>query len=62
MRDLARGTTVAASDTPAGAPSERSGFPALSADGRFVAFTSAAALVEGDANGLMDVFVRGPLR
>ena len=62
VRDLARGKTVAASDTPAGAPSERSGFPALSADGRFVAFTSAAALVEGDANGLMDVFVRGPLR
>jgi Tol biopolymer transport system component len=62
VRDLARGTTVAVSATPAGAPSGRSGFPALSGDGRFVAFTSSAALVEGDANGLMDVFVRGPLR
>ncbi len=33
--------------------------PALSADGRFVAFTSSASdLVPGDTNGLPDVFVR----
>ncbi|HEX2576998.1 MAG TPA: hypothetical protein VHK88_11665 [Aquihabitans sp.] len=33
--------------------------PALSGDGRFVAFTSAASnLVAGDTNGLIDVFVR----
>ncbi|MGD9511264.1 MAG: hypothetical protein AB7I59_16735 [Geminicoccaceae bacterium] len=33
--------------------------PAISADGRFVAFSSAAAnLVPGDTNGADDVFVR----
>jgi len=37
----------------------RSDFPALSADGRFVAFQSVASnLVPGDANGGTDVFVR----
>jgi hypothetical protein len=34
--------------------------PALSGDGRFVAFSSEATnLVPGDTNGVMDVFVRG---
>ena len=33
--------------------------PSISADGRFVAFSSAAAnLVPGDTNGLSDVIVR----
>ena len=37
-------------------------FPSISADGRFVAFASAASnLVAGDTNGLADDFVRGPL-
>jgi Tol biopolymer transport system component len=37
--------------------------PALTADGRFVAFESNATnLVDDDGNGLVDVFVRGPLR
>src|SRR4051794_33345097 len=37
----------------------RSFFEALSADGRFVAFTSKADnLVPGDSNGFEDVFVR----
>jgi Tol biopolymer transport system component len=36
-----------------------SGQPAISADGRFVAFTSSASnLVRGDTNGRVDVFVR----
>jgi len=47
----------------AGGPGRRSGFPALSADGRFVAFTSADAdFAAGDVNGSADVFVAGPLR
>src|SRR6185369_15379253 len=34
-------------------------FPSISADGRFVAFDSAATnLVAGDTNGFVDVFVR----
>jgi Tol biopolymer transport system component len=37
--------------------------PAISADGRYVAFASFATnLVAGDTNGDLDVFVRGPLR
>jgi hypothetical protein len=37
--------------------------PAISADGRFVAFYSESAkLVERDTNRRLDVFVRGPLR
>jgi Tol biopolymer transport system component len=37
----------------------RSGFPALSADGRVLAFESASALVPDDGNGVADVYVRG---
>jgi Tol biopolymer transport system component len=41
-----------------GAADSSSGFPALSADGRFVAFQSAAAnLVSGDLNRAQDIFV-----
>ncbi|MFI5395531.1 MAG: hypothetical protein ACHQ9S_08360 [Candidatus Binatia bacterium] len=37
-------------------------FPSISADGRFVAFQSAASdLVSGDTNGAMDIFVRDRL-
>jgi Tol biopolymer transport system component len=37
--------------------------PALTPDGRFVAFPSNASnLVGGDTNGFADIFVRGPLR
>ena len=55
-------TRVSLSDT--GAQSSPSGscashFPSISADGRFVAFTSAATnLVTGDSNGFIDCFVR----
>jgi Tol biopolymer transport system component len=32
--------------------------PSVSADGRFVAFSSVAGLVPGDTNGISDIFVR----
>jgi Tol biopolymer transport system component len=53
------GETRRASVGPGGAQSDSfSGFPALSADGRFVAFESLATnLVPGDTNGVFDVFV-----
>src|SRR5439155_1684435 len=54
-------TTVPVSAPASGAavgPAE-STFPALSGDGRFVAFSSSATdLVPGDTNGWSDVFVR----
>jgi Tol biopolymer transport system component len=37
---------------------EPDSLPSISGDGRFVAFTSGEALVEGDDNGKRDVFVR----
>ncbi len=40
-----------------GQAGDESGSPSLSADGRYVAFVSAANLVSGDTNGLYDVFV-----
>jgi TolB protein len=55
LRDRRAGTTVLVSGAHADAPSDA---PAISADGRFVAFTSEAALVPGDTNGMADVFVR----
>ncbi|MDQ1655738.1 MAG: hypothetical protein QOD41_821, partial [Cryptosporangiaceae bacterium] len=70
-RDLATGTTIrisvpAESNTDGGADGGAddatggaSRHPSMSADGRYVAFTSAAAnLVDGDTNGQDDVFVR----
>ena len=57
---VAAGTTERIAVAPDGA--QGNGFsddPALSADGRFVAFRSAASnLVAGDTNGVTDVFVR----
>ena len=38
----------------------RSGFPALAADGRHLAFASTSALVAGDTNGVADLYVRRP--
>jgi len=59
-RDLLTGTTVRVSvDTGGGDPNGNSNNPSLSADGRYVAFVSAATdLVPGDSNGANDVFVR----
>ncbi len=63
VHDVATGVTACASTTPAGVPgnglSERC---AISADGRYVAFTSGASnLVAGDTNSTADVFVRDRL-
>jgi Tol biopolymer transport system component len=60
VHDMMTGTTTCLSVGPGGAfgngPSE---FPAISADGRWVAFDSSATnLVQGDTNGFDDVFER----
>ena len=55
LRDRRAGTTVLVSGAHADAPSDA---PVISADGRYVAFTSEAALVPGDTNGVADVFRR----
>jgi Tol biopolymer transport system component len=59
VHDRQSGTTVRASVGGAGAQGDdRSELPTISADGRFVAFWSAATnLVPGDTNGWPDVFV-----
>jgi Tol biopolymer transport system component len=63
VRDLSSGTTERVSVDSGGAEaSGESERPAISADGRFVAFASLAPdLVQGDANGTWDVFVRDRL-
>lgn len=65
VRDLSTGTTVEATVSPTGEPSNSKSLfteraaPALSADGRFVAFASSAShLVSDDTNGQADLFVR----
>jgi len=63
VRDRWAGTTERASVDSAGAQSDlESSSPAISADGRFVAFASQATnLVAGDTNAAIDVFVRDRL-
>ena len=60
VRDRRAGTTRRVSVGPGGVQGNgTSYFPALSADGRFVAFPSIASnLVPGDTNDVFDVFVR----
>jgi Tol biopolymer transport system component len=61
VRDLTRGTTTLVSVNEAGIDSGNafSGYPTISANGRFVAFESNADdLVAMDTNGMSDVFVR----
>ena len=60
VRDIVAGTTVLASVTSLGTPGDGSSYaPSLSADGRFVAFSSQASdLVVGDTNGEPDIFIR----
>jgi Tol biopolymer transport system component len=60
VRDVAAGTTTLATPSIGGGNTDgASALPAISADGRFVAFESAASdLVAGDANGVSDAFVR----
>ncbi|MHC5212352.1 MAG: TolB family protein [Planctomycetota bacterium] len=59
VRDLVAGLTTRASVTPAGLQGNGSSWsPAISGDGRFVAFSSQATdLVPGDFNGAQDIFV-----
>ena len=59
VRDRATGTTTRVSEAPDGSEANgRSESPALSADGRYVAFSSEASnLVAGDDEGRYDVFV-----
>ena len=60
LRDLQTGTTELVDRSPAGAVSSRWSWGGnLSADGRFVTFSSLGAnLVAGDSNGQADVFLR----
>jgi Tol biopolymer transport system component len=60
VRDLRSARTILVTAGRNGAPADGlSVDPAISRDGRFVAFASAASnLVAGDTNGLVDVFVR----
>jgi Tol biopolymer transport system component len=60
VHDRRTGATVRVSVSSAGTEADESSFfPALSADGRFVAFASRATnLVGDDTNGMADVFVR----
>ena len=63
VRDRKNGTTRRVSLSLDGAQGNNQSFqPFISADGRFVAFTSYASnLVAGDTNGVFDAFRRGPL-
>ena len=60
LHDMQTGTTSRISVSSSGtAGNSESFFPSISADGRYVVFTSAATnLVSGDTNGIEDVFVR----
>jgi len=60
VHDLQTGAKTRASVSSTGAQANgESGYSSISADGRFVAFTSEATnLVTGDTNGMTDVFVR----
>jgi Tol biopolymer transport system component len=60
VRDRVSGTTELVSISTSGAQGNGiSEVPAISADGRFVAFESIASnLIAGDSNGVYDVFVR----
>jgi len=58
IRDLEENTTRRASVSPGGQGNGPSAKPTVSADGRYVAFTSYASnLVPGDTNGTWDTFV-----
>src|SRR5665811_2376797 len=56
--ELMEGKTLPLSPSPSGAEGDSgSVFPSISSDGRYVAFDSEATnLVEGDTNGVQDIF------
>ena len=56
LRDMSTGTVTLLSRSPTGQPAGGE-VPEISADGRFVAFCSPAALVELDTNGDFDVYL-----
>jgi Tol biopolymer transport system component len=59
VRDLVNGTTTLVSTTGTSSGNRDSSNPVVSADGRYVAFTSNASnLVANDSNNTEDVFVR----
>ena len=60
VRDLQTGETTRVSVSSSGAEANGDSFaPALSSDGRYVAFSSAATnLVDGDTNDANDIFIR----
>lgn len=59
VRDREAGTTQRVNVGVGGVQSDQGGAgAAISADGRFVAFTSLGVLVSGDTNGMSDVFLR----
>ena len=64
VRDRKTGKTRRVSVASHGTQGNDTSFaPSISANGRFVAFTSLANnLVAGDTNGASDIFARGPLR
>jgi Tol biopolymer transport system component len=64
IRDRSRRTTSLISVSTRGKPANDGSFePAISADGRYVAFVSRASnLVRGDTNDVYDVFVRDRIR
>lgn len=66
VRDMDAGTTLLVSVATFGAQTERDAVseqPALSADGRFLVFTTKAfTLIKDDLNDLDDIYRRGPIR
>jgi Tol biopolymer transport system component len=58
VHDMTTGETVIASMSSSGTPAGGNFRPAVSADGRFVAFYSGSALVPEDTNGMPDTYVR----
>jgi len=65
VHDTVLGTTVRVSVDTSGNQSgisKASVTPSISADGKAITFASVAAFVNDDSNGLLDVYVRAPLR
>lgn len=58
VRDRATGTTQEVTLTSAGVESDRdAGYPVISANGRYVAFTTPSLLAPGDTGGFSDIYL-----